>query len=432
MTYEEALAYIHSVDWKGSRPGLERISELTERLGHPERDLTFIHIAGTNGKGSVSAMLDSILRAAGYRVGLFTSPYIERFNERIRFDGEDISDEDLARDTETVKNCADQMEDAPTEFELITAIAFVYYRRIGCDFVVLECGLGGRLDSTNVIDTSILSVITGIALDHCAILGDTTEKIAAEKAGIIKPGVPVLLGEADEGATDVIRKTAGAKESPFVRVDFEGITDISASLSGTSFRYFGRDVKTALTGLYQTRNTATVLRAVELLRQSGVKIPESSVAEGLSRVRWKARMEVLHAADPLMVYDGAHNPQGVSGAAENIRSLLSPLSEDGRIGLLMGVMADKDHRDMIRTLSSFAAFAVTVRPDNARSLDPQSAAREFRECGVTAESGADLAEAVRRAVGLARESKRPLLCLGSLYMYADVKRAAAELFAEEE
>ncbi len=423
MTYEEALAYIHSVDWKGSRPGLERITELTERLGHPERDLTFIHIAGTNGKGSVSAMLDSILRAAGYRVGLFTSPYIERFNERIRFDGADISDEDLARDTETVMRCAEKMADSPTEFELITAIAFVYYRRMGCDYVVLECGLGGRLDSTNVITTPVLSIITGIALDHCAILGDTMEKIAAEKAGIIKPGVPVLAGEAGEGAAEVIRHRAEEAGSPFVRTDFSRISAVRADLSGTAFRFGENEVFTALTGLYQTRNTATVLTAVGLLREAGVVLPEDAVTAGLRDVRWKARFEVLRRADPTVIYDGAHNPQGIAGAAENIRNLLSPLTADGRVGLLMGVMADKDHRDMIHTLSDYAAFAVTVRPDNPRSLDPEKAAEEFRSFGVDAESFADLAGAVRQAVNRAKERGIPLVCLGSLYMYADVKRA---------
>ena len=427
MTYEEALSYIHSVDWKGSRPGLERISELWEKLGHPERELGLIRVAGTNGKGSVSAMLDSILRAAGYRVGLFTSPYIERFNERIRLGGEDISDEDLARDTETVMRCAEEMEDSPTEFELITAIAFVYYRRMGCDCVVLECGLGGRLDSTNVITTPVLSVITGIALDHCAILGDTTEKIAAEKAGIVKPGVPVLLGEADEGAAAVVRKKAEEAGSPFVRVDYSRISDVRASLTGTSFRFGEEEVSTALTGVYQSRNTALVLTAVDLLREAGFRLSPEAVREGLCRVRWKARFEVLRQKDPLLIYDGAHNPQGIAGAAENIRTLLSPLTEDGRVGLLMGVMADKDHRDMIRTLSEYAAFAVTVRPDNARSLDPERAAEEFRACGAEAESFDDLNEAVRCAAERARVRGIPLICLGSLYMYADVKRAVLRL-----
>ena len=422
MTYEEALAFIHAVDWKGSRPGLERISALTKALGNPQDGLRFIHVAGTNGKGSTSAMLASILGAAGYRVGLYTSPYVERFNERIVYRGEPISDEDLARDTETVKAAAEGMEDAPTEFELITAVAFVYYRRMGCDFVVLECGLGGRLDATNVIRTPVLSVITGIALDHCATLGDTTAKIAGEKAGILKPGVPVLFGEGDEDAETVIRETAAERGCPYHRTDFAGIGDPRADLDGIRFRFRGREVRCALSGLYQTRNTATALTAVDLLRAEGIAVPEEAVEEGLSRVRWKARFERL-AADPTVIYDGAHNPQGIAAAAENIRAILSPMTPDGRVSLLMGVMADKEHREMIEMLAPLADHVTTVTPRNARSLSAGDAAREFRECGTEAEASDILEEGVARAVRRAKESGRPLVCLGSLYMYADVKRA---------
>lgn len=422
MTYEEALRYIHSVDWKGSRPGLERISILTERLGHPEDSLRFIHIAGTNGKGSTSAMLASILKSAGYRVGLYTSPYVERFNERIVYDGEPISDDDLARDTETVKAAAEGMEDAPTEFELITAVAFVYYRRMGCDYVVLECGLGGRWDATNVIHTSVLSVITGIALDHCAILGDTTAKIAAEKAGIIKPGVPVLFGEGDDDAEEVIRKTAEARGSLYTRTDFSKISEIRPTLDGTTFCFGERTVKIALPGLYQTRNTATVLTAVDLLRAEGVDLPEDAVTQGLAAARWKARFEIL-ARDPLVIYDGAHNPQGIEGAVENIRAILSPRTSDGRVTLLMGVMADKEHERMIGMLAPLASHVTTVTPANARSLDAAEVAREFRDRGVEAVSYACLEDGVRAAIEIARREGRPLVCLGSLYMYADVKRA---------
>ena len=196
MTYQEALDYIHSVCWKGSRPGLERTIELTERLGRPQDTLKFIHVAGTNGKGSTSAMLASILQQAGYKVGLYTSPFILRFNERMRINGEDVPDEELAQITALVRPHADAMEDTPTEFELITAIALCYFARNHCDYVVFEVGMGGRLDSTNVIaaESVAASVITGIAMDHTAFLGDTPEKIAAEKAGIIKANVPVVYG----------------------------------------------------------------------------------------------------------------------------------------------------------------------------------------------------------------------------------------------
>ena len=426
MTYQEAVTYLNTAEWKSDHAGLGRMEELCRRLGHPERELRFIHIAGTNGKGSVSAMLDSILRSAGYRVGLFTSPYIERFNERIRFDGASISDGDLARDTATVKACIDEMAEAPTAFERITAAALVYFRRMNCDYVVFECGLGGRLDSTNVIPTATLSIITGIALDHCHILGDTIEAIAAEKAGIIKPGVPVLFGEGDESAAAVIRRTAQERGSPLIRTDFAAIADISADLSGTAFRFRGRAVRLPLLGLYQTRNAATVLTAVDLLRRRGLEIPESAVTEGLSAVRWKARFEPL-SRDPLVFYDGAHNPQGVAGAMENIGRLLSPLTEDGRVVLLMGVIAEKDHRHMIAALAPFASAVVTVRPDNPRALSAEETASEFRAWGTEAAPAATIADGVRAAVELARRENRPLVCLGSLYLYAPVKQALEAL-----
>ncbi len=422
MTYRKALEYIHSVSWKGSRPGLSRIAELCERLGHPEDRLRFIHVAGTNGKGSTSAMLASILGAAGYRVGLFTSPFVERFNERIMLGRRPITNRDLACATELVRAQAEQMEDSPTEFELITAIAFVYYARAGCDWVVLECGLGGRLDSTNVISTSVLSIITGIALDHCAILGDTTAKIAAEKAGIIKPGVPVLFGEGDADAEAVIRAEAARRGSPYVRVPFDKISDVSVSLDGTRFRFEGEPVRVALRGLYQVRNTALVLTAVRLLRESGCGIPTAAVRQGLARARWKARFEIL-SREPLVVYDGAHNPQGIAGAAENIRALLSPRTPDGRVEMLMGVMADKEYARMIGILAPYASHVTTVTPHNARSLDAADAARLFSDRGVEAEAYAELAEGVAAAAAHAAQTGRPLLCLGSLYMYADVKAA---------
>ena len=194
MTYDEAISYIHSIDWRGSRPGLSRVTELLEKLGNPQDSLKFIHVGGTNGKGSFCAMLSSILKESGLKTGLFTSPYIENFNERMMINGENIPDSELAELTFQVSKIADKMDDPPTEFELITALAMLYFKNNECDIVVLEVGLGGRLDATNIIKNPVLSIISGIALDHTAILGDTVEEIAAEKAGIIKEGRPILLG----------------------------------------------------------------------------------------------------------------------------------------------------------------------------------------------------------------------------------------------
>ncbi|MBO7310992.1 MAG: bifunctional folylpolyglutamate synthase/dihydrofolate synthase, partial [Clostridia bacterium] len=229
MNYSEALEYIHSVNWCFCKPGLERIGELCRMLGEPQRELKFIHVAGTNGKGSFCSMLSSILKEAGYKTGLFTSPYIRFFNERMQINGEPISDSELAEITSYVRPFADQMTDKPTEFELITAICFEYFKRNGCDVVVLEAGMGGRLDSTNIIDASLLSVITGVSLDHTAFLGDTVEKIAAEKAGIIKSGCPVLLGGDSDEALCVVRKRAEARGAPLCLVDYSSLLIRSAT-----------------------------------------------------------------------------------------------------------------------------------------------------------------------------------------------------------
>ncbi|MGN1346103.1 MAG: bifunctional folylpolyglutamate synthase/dihydrofolate synthase [Eubacteriales bacterium] len=422
MTYDQALEYIHSVSWKGSRPGLSRITELCGRLGHPENSLKFLHVAGTNGKGSVCRMLASILEQAGYRVGLFTSPFVERFNERIMFGSRDITNEELACVTEFVRTYADAMADAPTEFELITAIAFEYFRRMACDYVVLETGLGGRLDSTNVIPSSVLSIITGIDLDHTALLGNTTAEIAAEKAGIIKEGCPVLFGEGDSDAEAVIRKTAQERHSLYRRTDFSAIADLHSDLTGTTFTFGERRVHIPLLGLYQTRNTATVLTACDMLRETGTVLPEKAVTDGLAAARWKARFEIL-AERPLVIYDGAHNPQGVTGAVENITHYLTGLSGDGKILLLMGVMADKAYDRMIALLSPLASTVFCVTPSVSRALPAVSAAAEYERCGVPARSFDSLADGVNAACEAALSENRPLVCLGSLYMYADVKCA---------
>ncbi len=430
MKYKEALAYIHSVDWKGCRPGLERITELCRLLGNPERGLRFIHVAGTNGKGSTSAMLDSILRCAGYRVGLFTSPYVSSFNERIRIDGREIGNDELARHTETVKAACGKIDDSPTEFEMITAIGFLAFLENRCDVVVLECGLGGRFDATNVIEGAALSVITGIDLDHTSLLGDTTEKIAWEKAGIVKPGTPVLFGEGDDGAEEVIRRTAEEAGSRFIRTDFASVTETRSDLNMTTFRWKGETFGIRLLGLYQLRNAATVLTAVELLRERGFRIPQRAAREGLRRAEWKARFEIL-SREPLVIYDGAHNPQGFRGAAENIRHYLAPLTPDGKILFLMGVMADKDYRTMTEGIAPFARAVFTVTPKNARSLDSSGLSAEFASHGIPSRSYATIARGVAAGIRAAERDRIPLLCLGSLYLYADVSRAAERILKKE-
>lgn len=418
MTYSEALEFIHRVGNVFCKPGLERITHLCEALGHPERSLKFIHVGGTNGKGSFCSMLDSVLRAAGYKVGLYTSPYIVEFNERMRVGGENIPNDTLCEIVERVQPIADAMDDKPTEFEIITAVAFEYFRSSGVDVVVLEVGLGGRLDSTNIIRNPLLSVITGISLDHTAILGDTVEKIAAEKAGIIKDGAPVLYGGSDEGAYEVIKAVADERGSVLYRTDYSALSVKAATLDG-SVLDFGewRDISLSLLGMYQPRNAASVLCAVDILKSRGFDIPEAAVRSGLEAARWPARFELL-SREPIVIYDGAHNPEGISGAVTSIKRYF-----DEKVYILTGVLKDKDYNFIAGELAGVAERAFTITPDNPRALTANAYADVLEGLGVQAEAFATIPEAVSAAYRAAKADGKALICLGSLYTYGDVTRA---------
>lgn len=416
MNYTEALDYIHAVNWTFCKPGLERITALCEALGNPQDDLRFIHVAGTNGKGSFCAMTASILQAAGYRTGLFTSPYIKFFNERMQVDGQPIADEELAELTTLVRPVADAMEDKPTEFELITAIAFLYFKRHHCDVVVLETGMGGRLDATNLIRQPFLSVITGIALDHTAFLGDTIPQIAAEKAGIIKEGCPVLYGGENAEAEAVIAAQAQEMGAPYHRVDRLPLQVLEATLDGTRFSYGAYENLTlSLLGLYQPSNAAIVLTALHLLKQRGVTIAPDAVRRGLATVRWPGRFEVL-SRQPLVVFDGAHNVQGIMGAVRSIRHYFSTQ----KVYVLTGVLKDKDYTAIAEQLASVAQRAFVLTPDNPRALAGEEYAALLERLGVPATAYATVREAYAAARAAAEQDGLPLLCLGSLYTYASL------------
>ena len=416
MTYSEALEYIHSINWTFTKPGLERIGELCEKLHNPEKGLKFVHVAGTNGKGSFCAMLESILRAAGYKTGLFTSPYIKEFGERMRFCGENISDDDLAEITEYIKPIADAMEDKPTEFELITAIGFEYFKRKNCDIVILEAGMGGRLDSTNIIAESVLSVITGIALDHTAYLGDTVEKIAAEKAGIIKQGGKVLYGGEDEKVSDIIESYATSKNAEYKRVDKTTLNIISSALSGTVFDYSGREaLELSLLGLYQPKNAANVLSALDALKESGFEVSEEAIRKGLKSTKWHARFEVI-GEEPSVIFDGAHNPEGIETAVESIKYYFG----EQKVCVLTGVMRDKDYNYIASKLSEIADRAVVITPDNPRALAADEYATVLSQKGIVATAYKSVGEALKAGKELAHKNSTALVCLGSLYMYKEV------------
>ncbi|MBE6619368.1 MAG: bifunctional folylpolyglutamate synthase/dihydrofolate synthase [Ruminococcaceae bacterium] len=426
MDYTKALEYIHSIDWRGSRPGLSRVSELLEKLGNPQDSLKFIHVGGTNGKGSFCSMLSSVLTASGLKTGLFTSPYIESFNERMMINGQEISNDELAELTYKVSIIADKMDDPPTEFELISALAMLYFKQNNCDIVVLEVGLGGRLDATNVIKNSVISVITGIALDHTAILGDTVEEIALEKAGIIKQGRGVLLGcatapEHKEAVKKVISDTALSNSSEIFFTDPSAVKIHSQSLDGTEFDYKSyKNVRIPLLGSYQIFNAANVLEAVDLLNHIGYSISEKAIKTGLLQSKWKARFEKI-CDDPTVFFDGSHNPQGVSETVKSIKKYFG----DKKVIVVTGVLADKDYMTMSKMISSVAKHVYTITPDNPRALPSDALSDIYRDLSVDSQACNSIKNAVSTALKHARECGLPVFVLGSLYTYSDVKKAVA-------
>ncbi len=419
MTCQEAIAYIHSKHQYASKPGLERIRALLQAMGDPQLAVHCIHVAGTNGKGSVCAMLDSILRAADYRVGLFTSPYIRRFQERMRADGEEIRDEELAEITAYVRVCAEQLEEQPTEFELITAIGFEFFRRRGVKYVILETGLGGRLDPTNVIEDPILSIITDIDFDHTEQLGNTLQAIAAEKAGIIKEGRPCLYGGKDSSACRTVRSIAAMRHAPFHTVDRTIYRVSEQTLDGTVFdfqNYIG--LRLPLLGTYQPFNAAIVLTSLTILEQNGLTGTEEALRRGLEAVRWPARFELMRREDPVIICDGGHNPQGVGAVVSSVEAYFP----EQKINVLTGVMADKSYDEMIERLKPVTRQAYTVRPSNPRALSAEELAKDFNEHKIPAKAYACVEDAMQAAIEDSRRENIPLICLGSLYLYNEVEQ----------
>ena len=416
MTYEEALSYIHSICWKGSKLGLDRTRELLGKLNDPQKELKFIHIAGTNGKGSTAAMLSSILEEAGYRVGLYTSPFINRFNERMQVNHQPIPDEELAALTEYVRPYADAMADSPTEFELITALAMVWFARQKCDIVVLEVGMGGELDSTNIIDVPEAAVIAAMGMDHVKELGPTMADIARAKAGIIKEGGRVVSYGGNPEADEVIAAVCRARNASLCQPDFSAIVPGDFSLEGQTFSYKGwRGLRIPLVGAYQMNNAAVVLETVEVLRQRGWSVSDEAVRQGLADTRWPARFEVLRR-DPVFIVDGGHNPHGIRATAESLRRLFP----GRKITFVTGVMADKDVEHILGLIVPLADQFFTVRPDNPRAMDAGELAARIEAMGAKATACASVRDGVDRAIQA--EGPHGVACaLGSLYMSGEVR-----------
>ena len=414
MTVQEAIDYINNFTWSTTRLGLERTRELLCRLGDPQKRLKFVHVAGTNGKGSTCAMLECVLRHAGYRTGFYPSPFIEDFRERIQVNGEYITEEALAEITERVSTVADAMEDHPSQFELITAIGMLYFEQMQCDLVVMEVGMGGALDSTNIIDPPEAAVITNIGLDHTEYLGDTIEKIAKTKAGIIKPGTRAVSYRQVPSVEEVLREDCAEKQVP-LRIAGE-CEEISHSLAGQHFRYGGKEYELALLGRHQLRNAATVLETIETLKQAGYQIPYEAVCEGLKTVRWPARFEML-SEDPLFILDGGHNPQCAEALVESIRDYVADPELGQKVTFLIGMLADKDYETTLKMIRPFGGCYVCITPNSSRALLGEKLAevigKMYEDDGemIPVTWRNDLKEAITVAV----ETGLPVIAFGSLY-----------------
>ena len=411
---EKNEKYLEQLRLVGSRFGTDCEKELLSLLGNPQDKLRFIHVAGTNGKGSFCSMMSSVLQKQGYKVGLYTSPYIVVFNDRIRVNGLPIAEDDINDLFLRVRQKADTMKTPPSSFDFITAAAFLWFYETKCDIVVLEVGLGGRYDSTNVIKNSLLSVITGIAFDHTEILGDKIEKIAWEKAGIIKENCPALYGGNDEKALAVIEKECEEKHSELTVKNPDLLKILSTTLDGTEFEFDGKEYFIRLLGLYQPANAATVLAAIDVLRKHGFEISETAVKDGLSSAVWQARFEKI-ADEPVVLYDGGHNPQGVRAAVESVRAYFG----DKKINLLVGILADKAHGEMAEELAKIADRVICIAPPSPRALPAEALAEEFCEAGANARA----ANSIKEGVKIALSYKKPVLVIGSLYSYNDVSES---------
>lgn len=415
---EQSLTYIHGLYRKGAKPGLAREQQLLALLGNPEKELKFIHIAGTNGKGSTAAMTASILHKAGYKTGLFTSPYIYRFNERIQLAGEQIPDDDVIRLTRKVRALAQTMPEPPTEFEFVTAMAMEYYREQKADIVVLEVGMGGLNDATNVIPAPEVAVITNIGLDHTDVLGNTVEEIAANKAGIFKTGCHAVVYRGSQGVEAVYESVCAEKNIPLKKADFENLVSVSHDLFGQVFHCGSRkDIFLPLLGDHQLHNAAVVLGVVDALTDRGWQITEQHIYDGIRAVSWPGRFDVV-SREPLFIIDGGHNPQCIDALVTNIRDYLT----GRKVVALTGVLADKDYGEMFRPVMGLVSSFVCITPDNPRKLDAKALAGHLQRAGAEAVACENVAEGVQFAKELAG-STGAVLCFGSLYAIGDIRRA---------
>jgi len=422
MTYKEAIEYISGTRKFGSKPGLERIKRLLELLGDPQKELKFVHVAGTNGKGSVCACLYSILMKAGYKTGFFISPAIQRFSERIRVSGAEITEEEIAGFMVLISQKIDIMkaesDDHPTEFEILTAMAMLHYKKHECDIVVLEVGMGGIIDSTNIIDdnTSLVSVITSIGFDHMEYLGETLPEIAGKKAGIIKQNGTTIAYPAAPEVMAVFETTCREKNAKLIKLS-ENAVDIKAwNIDGTSFDFGNfKDLEIKLLGKYQVYNAALSVLACEELRTKGFEISDEDIREGLTRARWAGRFEIV-SRNPLTIIDGAHNAEG----AQSLLDGLGHYFAGKKLTFVCGCMADKDVGAIFAPFAGIAKRFITLTPDNVRALPGDELMTQLKNFHDDVVFKHNVGEALDYVLS-SSDSEEIICAFGSLYFIGGVR-----------
>lgn len=421
MDYQEAMKYIQKTQYLGIKPGLQRIRVLLEHLGDPHKKLKYIHVAGTNGKGSTVAFMSSILAEAGYKVGIFTSPHIQRFSERIRINQAEIPESDIARITGIIKEKIELMLDQgmsnPTEFEIVTAMAFQYFAEQGCDIVVLEAGMGGRLDSTNIIDAPEAAVITTISYDHMEVLGGTLQEIAGEKAGIIKRDCDVVLYPQEPGVERLFEQVCQEQSAGLHKVELSSLSPAGFDKFRPEFDYEEyKSLRISLLGNYQIRNAAVAIKTMEVLKEKDYKIGEEALRNGLLKAKWPGRFEIVNRS-PLFLIDGAHNPESVITLADNLKIYFP----EKKITFVTGVLADKDYKSMMETVIPRAERFITVTPKSPRALSAGELANFLKSSyGANVSVAGNTENAVRKSLELC--SNDGLICaFGSLYFIGGVR-----------
>ena len=429
MRYEGAMKYITGVGNFGSNYGLERTHKLLEYLGNPEKDLKLIHIAGTNGKGSTTSMITEILMGAGYKVGMYTSPFIEEFEERIQINRQNIPKETLATLIDEIKVVVDRVIEEgynhPTEFEIITVLMLLYFKKEKIDFGVIEVGLGGRLDSTNVI-TPILQVITSISYDHTNLLGNTLEEIAGEKAGIIKKNIPTVVYPQEEGALKVIKNKCAAMESDLYTADKDNMKFVKVVNEDKPYQLLKYkeefNIFLPLLGEHQILNLSVAMKVIEVLNNRKiVNITTESIIKSIKNVTWKGRLEVL-SNNPYVVIDGAHNIQGIKTLSRNIKKYF----KYENLHLILGILADKDVEEMIKIITPIAKQVYAVTPNSIRAELADDLKNEIVKYNANCRAFDEYEEAYLEALKNAKENDI-ILASGSLYMIGDMRKIINKL-----